>query len=71
MKHVNNIRMEFGDGLSCTFQEWENLVLNGDLPEGWTYQDAESIDDTISDALKELYGEPTIIESEVQNDNIK
>ena len=61
--------MDFGEGLTCTFEEWEGLVLNGDLPEGWTYQDAESIDDTISNALKELYGEPTI-ESEVQNDNI-
>ena len=64
MRHINNIRMEFGDGLTCTFQEWENLVLNGDLPEGWTYQDAESIDDTISNALKELYSEPTINEGE-------
>lgn len=59
MKHINNIRMEFGNDLTCTFQEWENLVLNGDLPEGWTYQDAESIDDTISSALKDLYSEPT------------
>lgn len=64
MKHVNNIRMEFGDGLTCTFQEWENLVLNGDLPEGWTYQDAERIDDTISSALKELYSEPSINEED-------
>lgn len=64
MKHINNIRMEFGNDLTCTFQEWENLVLNGDLPEGWTYQDAESIDDTISNALKELYSEPTINEED-------
>lgn len=62
MKHTNKIRMEFENDLTCTFQEWENLVLNGDLPEGWTYQDAENIDDTISSALKDLYNEPTIEE---------
>ena len=64
MNHTNKIRMEFGEGLTCTFQEWENLVLNGDLPEGWTYQDVEELDTTIINSLLDLYSEPTINEED-------
>ena len=59
----SNIILNFGDK-SCTLAEWENLVLNGTPPEGWTYQDIEELDDTIAEALNELYSEPTIYEGE-------